>query len=128
MKKATHLLAVWATTLLVSFLAYSALSGPIGDDLDFFFLYKVFRGEPSGKVAIVKIDNASLDELEKTDLRVLNFSKSVFADLIEKLEADGASAVGVDVIFANRSADEAVLAEALKKYPNVVIGAKVGVK
>ncbi|MFZ3232541.1 MAG: CHASE2 domain-containing protein [Patescibacteria group bacterium] len=125
MKKATHLLAVWATTLFVSFLAYSALSGPIGDDLDFFFLYKVFRGAPSDKVAIVKIDNASLDELEKTDLRVLNFSKSVFARLIEKLESDGATAIGVDVIFANRSADEAVLAQALEKNRNVVIGAKV---
>ena len=88
----------------------------------------MFRGEPSGKVAIVKIDNASLDELEKTDLRVLNFSKSVFAKLIEKLEGDGASAIGVDVIFANRSADESVLAETLKKHPNVAIGAKVGVK
>ena len=63
MKKATHLLAVWAMTLLVAFLTHSALSWPVGNDLDFFFLYKVLRGDPSGKVAIVKIDNALLDEL-----------------------------------------------------------------
>lgn len=125
MKKATHLLAVWATTLAVTFLAHAALAGPVGNDLDFFFLYKVFRGEPSGKVAIVKVDNASLDELEKTDLRVLNFSKTTFANLIEKLRNDGASAIGIDVIFANRSSDEGVLAKTLESGNDVVIAAKV---
>ena len=125
MKKATHLLVVWATTLLVTFLAHGVLAGPVGNDLDFFFLYKVFRGEPSGKVAIVKIDNASLDELEKTDLRVLNFSKTTFVNLISKLRDDGASAIGIDVIFANRSPDEAALAKSLEYRRDVVIAAKV---
>lgn len=125
MKKATHLLAVWVTTLFVTFLAHAALAGPVGNDLDFFFLYKVFRGEPSDRVAIVKIDNASLDELEKTDLRVLNFTKTTFANLIGKLRDDGASAIGIDVIFANRSPDETVLAEALESSRDVVIAAKI---
>ncbi len=98
----------------------------MGHDIDHFFLYKVLRGEPSGKVAVVKIDNESLDRLEKTDLRVLNLTKSVFADLIEKLNAQGAAAIGIDVIFANRSSDESVLAAALAKHSNVVIGAKIG--
>lgn len=125
MKKATHLLVVWVTTLAVTFLAHAALAGPVGNDLDFFFLYKVFRGEPSGKIAIVKIDNASLDELEKTDLRVLNFSKTAFVNLIGKLRDDGALAIGIDVIFANRSPDEGALAKALESRRDVVIAAKV---
>lgn len=125
MKKATHLLAVWSMTLAVAFLAHSALSGPIGNDLDFFFLYKVLRGEPSEKVAIVKIDNASLDELGKTDFRVLNFTKTTMADLVRKLRADGASAIGIDVIFANRSPDEGELSKALSERDDVVIAAKV---
>lgn len=128
MKKATHLLTVWAVSLLATFLAYSALVGPVGNDLDFFFLYKVFRGDPSGKIAIVKIDNASLDDLNKTDFRVLNLSKTVISNLIDKLEDDGAAAIGVDVIFANRSADEGVLVQNLAKRSNVVVAAKVGVK
>ncbi|MDQ1343568.1 MAG: Guanylate cyclase protein [Patescibacteria group bacterium] len=128
MKKATHLLSVWAISLLAIFVAHSAFAGPIGHDLDFFFLYKTLRGEPSNKIAIVKIDNSSLDELEKTDLRVLNLSKTVFANLIEKLQSEGASAIGMDVIFANRSADQDTLAKALEKWKNVVIAAKVGAK
>lgn len=128
MKKATHLLAIWAISLLATFLAHAALAGPIGHDLDFFFLYKVLRGAPSDKIAIVKIDNTSLDELEKTDLRVLSHSKTVFSNLIERLESEGASAIGLDVIFANRSADQEVLAKTLEKRKNVVIAAKVGTK
>lgn len=128
MKKATHLLAIWAISLLATFLAHAALAGPIGHDLDFFFLYKVLRGVPSDKIAIVKIDNASLDELEKTDLRVLNYSKTVFSNLIDRLESGGASAIGLDIIFANRSADQEVLAKTLENRKNVVIAAKVGTK
>ncbi len=105
-----------------------ALLGPVGYDFDFFFLYKVLRGDPTGKVAIVKIDNQSLDSLEKTDLRVLSLSKTVFAKMLDALYADGAKAVGIDVIFANRSADENALAEAFLKYPQTVIGAKIGAR
>ena len=86
----------------------------------------MLRGDPTGKVAIVKIDNSSLDDLEKTDFRVLNLSKTAFSKLLDALYSDGARSVGIDVIFANRSADEKVLADALKKYPQTVIGAKVG--
>lgn len=125
MKKAKHLLIVGVITLIGVFSAHGALLGPIGYDIDFFFLYKVFRGDPTGKVVIVKVDNASLDALEKTDLRVLNLSKSVFAKTLDALYSDGAKAVGVDIIFANRSPDESVLIEALKKYPQTVIAAKV---
>lgn len=127
MKKSKHLLAVWLLTLAASFLGITAFRDLIGHDVDFFFMYKTMRGEPSGKVAIVKIDNASLDRFGRTDLRVLNFSKSVFADLVEKLESARAASVSLDVVFANRSEDEAALARTLRKYPNVVIAARLGI-
>lgn len=43
------------------------------------------------------------------------------------MNAQGAAAIGIDVIFANRSPDESVLSEALAKHSNVVIGAKIGI-
>ncbi len=104
------------------------LSDAVGKDLNFFFLYKVLRGEPSGKAVVVKIDNASLDALQRSDLRVLNLSKTVFSDLLERLYADGAKTVALDVVFANRSPDEGALAAALSKYPQTVIAAKIGVR
>lgn len=127
MKKSKHLLAVWSLSLAAAFLGISMFGDLVGNDVDFFFMYKTMRGEPSGKVAIVKIDNASLDRLGRTDLRVLNFSKTVFADLIGKLESGGAKSVAIDVVFANRSEDEKTLADTIAKYPNVVIAARVGI-
>lgn len=76
----------------------------------------------------MKIDNASLDALQKSDLRVLSLSKTVFADLLDRVYADGAKTVALDVVFANRSEDEGVLAAALRKYPQTVIAAKVGTR
>ena len=50
------------------------------------FLYQGNYDKSSDQIVIVKIDNKSLDALEKSDLRVLNLSKTVFANTLEKLE------------------------------------------
>lgn len=86
-----------------------------------FFLYQKNPSESSDKIVIVQVDNKSLDALQKTDLRVLNLSKKVFADLIEKLDDAGAKAIGLDIVFANMADDASILAESLEKHPNVVI-------
>lgn len=89
------------------------------------FLYQGNYDQSSNKIVIIKIDNKSLDALEKSDLRVLNLSKTVFANTIEKLEGYGAKAIGIDVIFANQSEDSGILKQTLEKYHNILIGAKI---
>jgi CHASE2 domain-containing sensor protein len=78
-------------------------------------------------VVIVKVDNKTLDALQSTDLRVLSFTKTKFADLLTKLENHGARAIGIDIVFANKSSDVNILANVLKKYRNIVIGTKIGI-
>jgi adenylate cyclase len=98
----------------------------IGLDFNTMFLYQGNYDQSSNKIVIIKIDNKSLDALQKSDLRVLNLSKTVFANTIEKLEEYGAKAIGIDVIFANQSDDANKLRNTLEKYKNIVIGAKIG--
>ena len=76
----------------------------------------------SNQIAIIKIDSASLSELQNTDFRVLSLSKTVYSNLIEKLEKLDVRAIGLDVVFTNRSEDEEVLKKTLDQYKNVVIG------
>jgi CHASE2 domain-containing sensor protein len=86
----------------------------IGLDFNTMFLYQGNYDQSSNKIVIIKIDNKSLDALQKSDLRVLNLSKTVFANTIEKLEEYGAKAIGIDVIFANQSEDAHILRQILK--------------
>jgi hypothetical protein len=58
----------------------------IGVDFNAYFAYKVLRADPTNHIVIVSIDNASLNALTQSDFRVLNFSKSVYIDLIEALQ------------------------------------------
>ena len=47
------------------------------------------------------IDNASLDELARNDLRIFTFSKDIYIQLFDKLHSLGARAIGLDVVLAN---------------------------
>ncbi len=98
----------------------------VGGDFNAYFAYKVLRDAPSGNVVIVAIDNASLDALTQSDFRVLNFTKSTYISLIDRLEKEGAKAIGLDIVLANPDPKEADLAKVLDTYKNVVIAAKVG--
>jgi hypothetical protein len=86
MQKAIQAILAFVASLLLGSLLYSTLLGVIGTDFNAFFLYKQLRGEPSGKVVIVRIDNASLDALTKSDLSVLTFTKKTYMDLVSRLE------------------------------------------
>ncbi len=95
----------------------------MGVDFNTLFLYRDNYSRSSDQIVVIKIDSESLDELQKTDFRVLALSKSVYVELIEKLKALNARAIGLDIIFANHSADEAVLTKTLEQHKDVVIGA-----
>ena len=75
-----------------------------------------------GEVVLVNIDSASLNELGN-----LPWSRNVYADLIDALNADPEArpaAIALDVVFAGHSADEAAdqrLLEACENGGNVVL-------
>ncbi len=98
----------------------------IGWDFNAYFVYKVLRADPTNNVVIVAVDNTSLDALTQSDFRVLNFTKSIYIDLIEKLEKDWAKAIGLDIVLANPDPKEADLAKVLDTYKNIVIATKIG--
>lgn len=126
-KNTNNILLTFCLSSLGSFALYLLLIVAIGLDFNTIFLYQGnIEEKKSEQIVIVKIDNKSLDALEKSDLRVLNLSKSVFANTIEKLEGYGAKAIGIDVIFANQSEDANKLRNTLEKYKNIVIGVKIG--
>lgn len=125
-KNTTNILLTFCLSSIGSFVLYILLIVAIGLDFNTMFLYQGNYDQSSNKIVIIKIDNKSLDVLQKSDLRVLNLSKTVFANTIEKLEEYGAKAIGIDVIFANQSDDANKLRNTLEKYQNIVIGAKIG--
>ncbi|MEW9698530.1 CHASE2 domain-containing protein [Paenibacillus sp. SI8] len=75
--------------------------------------------EPDDRIKIVKIDEKSLTAIGK-----FPWDRSVYAQVIEKLELSGAAAIGVDVVMAEPSknpADDKALADVLAKYHNVIM-------
>ncbi len=128
MKKAIHIFTIIIITICITAWSWFITNKTgISDTINEFFIYQNNPLPSSDKIVIVKVDNKSLDALQKIDIRVLNLTKSVFATLIEKLNSMWARAIGIDIIFANRSDDELILAKTLKKYKNIIIWTKLGI-
>jgi PAS domain S-box-containing protein len=90
------------------------------------WLYKLsFLSRPDisrDPIAIVYIDEISQDELKQP--RNVPWDRALFARLIDRLRADGAAAVVLDVIFSGASNPESdqVLETALRESGKVIIG------
>lgn len=100
----------------------------VGDVVDDTLLYKRIYPENNhqNEVVIIKVDKKTLDTLQKSDLRILSFSKTTYATVIEKLiEEYKVAAIWVDIIFANKSyygeKDELQLQDTLEKYKDKVV-------
>ncbi|HXH00871.1 MAG TPA: CHASE2 domain-containing protein, partial [Xanthomonadaceae bacterium] len=61
---------------------------------------------PSGKVAIVEIDDCSLAHLRAQGMGSWPWSRQLHADLLDRLDRAGARAVGIDVLFVERSTSD----------------------
>ena len=128
MKTAIRTVLLWACACALAVASRMILAPLALDKLDGWMALRANFDVPSPSVAVVKVDNASLDALQRSDLRILTLQKKTFADLLDKLYAGGARAVGVDVVFANRSADAADLTAALARHPGTAIGVKTGAR
>lgn len=81
-KKAIHILVILILTFSFWFFIIKILWVVVWLDLNNFILYKDNYSKSSWKIVIVKIDNKSLDNLQKTNLSILNIEKQIYIDLI----------------------------------------------
>jgi len=72
---------------------------------------------PSPNVVIVAIDDESLAQYGKWS----DWPRSLHAQAIENLSQAGAMVIGFDILFADQSADDPELAEAIADAGNVVL-------
>ncbi|MBI5960857.1 MAG: adenylate/guanylate cyclase domain-containing protein [Chloroflexi bacterium] len=80
---------------------------------------RLYNPRPTtGLVAIVAIDDASLAAYGRS---TTEWSRSVHADLINQLSAAGARVIAFDVLFANPSDADPVVAEAATTARNIVL-------
>ncbi|WP_127585169.1 CHASE2 domain-containing protein [Paenibacillus koleovorans] len=79
--------------------------------------------EPDTQIKIIKIDSKSLEAIGQYP-----WDRTVYANLIEKLQSGKVAAVGVDVLFPEPSKEaknDQALADIMKKYKNVVLPVNV---
>lgn len=113
-KLAPIMVVLTAITLL---LMYRGTLAPI----DYFFQDHIMqqKGKVDTRIAIIAIDDASLNELGQWP-----WSRSVHAQLIDTLTAANPAVIAFDVTFATKAAhsdEDLELAEAVKKAGNVVM-------
>jgi CHASE2 domain-containing sensor protein len=121
-KHFTFLLLIISIVSVIFYYLFFASSWAI---LNYLFLYKDNISKSSNKIVVIKIDNKTLDELQKIDLKVLNLNKKIFSDLIDKLNNYWVKAIWFDVVFQNITDDINILKESFDKYKNIVIAAKI---
>ncbi|MCQ6563013.1 adenylate/guanylate cyclase domain-containing protein [Paenibacillus mendelii] len=75
--------------------------------------------QPFSEIKIIKIDNESLAQLGQ-----FPWDRSLYAQLITMLADAGAKAIFLDIVLAEPGSDpagDAMMAEVMEKYPNIVL-------
>ena len=126
-----HIFAIWTLVIISLFGVVRLFGADFLIPITHFFIYRdaypqnslyKYDFTPSKDIAIVKIDDASLNTLQaKSDQKMLTIPKSVYIDLIEKLESVGVKGIAFDIVFQNKDPDEEKFALAMQKYGNIVI-------
>ena len=80
-------------------------------------LYRTGTESISERVVIVTVDDHSLETLG----RWADWPRQYYAQLLERLREAGARTVGFDISFAEPSADDQLLVDAIRKAKNVVL-------
>jgi adenylate cyclase len=84
------------------------------------FSDQLFTSEaPSPNIVIVGVDDSTLE----TYGRWADWPRSLHAQAIDNLSQAGAKVIGFDVIFADSSPDDEMLATAMTEADNVVLAA-----
>ena len=124
--------------LIISIIIFSYTSYGINSEYNFLktiwsyvddsLLYKRIYIENThwNEIVIIKVDEKTLNTVQKSDLKILSFSKELYAKTIQKLiEEYQVSTIWIDIIFANKSyygeKDEKILQDTLEKYTDQVV-------
>jgi len=98
------------TLLAILIQPFTAINWRLSDQL--------FLPEPaSPNIVIVGIDDATLETYGKWS----EWRRSLHAQAIDNLNQSGARVIGLDILFADTSADDLVLAQAVEAAGNVVL-------
>ncbi|UAK23060.1 CHASE2 and HATPase_c domain-containing protein [Sphingomonas nostoxanthinifaciens] len=109
--------ALLAGAVAAAVLAALAFLGLVarGDNLLYDQLVQAAPLPPANRIVIVAIDEPSLGTIGRWPWR-----RSLHAALLDRLRADGAKAVGYDVLFDQPSADDPLLVHAMRGMPTVL--------
>ncbi len=132
-KKTTFRIFQSAATAAVAVVLYAAIlkPSPVFETLAlktqdvFFQIRHAISAKPdtAGRFVLVSVDNESIARLrERWPLR-----RSIYADLIARLDAAGASLIALDFVFAGKSTpdDDFLLAETIRKSGKVILASFV---
>ena len=72
--------------------------------------------QPADKVALVTIDDASLNRLGRWP-----WPRHLHADLIDRLQASGAATIVFDILFQEPSAEDPILAQSMEAHGRVIL-------
>ena len=73
---------------------------------DYVVQWRPFEPKPSGQVAVVEIDECSIEHFRARGEGGWPWSRQRHADLLDQLDRAGVAAVGYDVLFADPSQDD----------------------
>jgi len=86
-----------------------------------------YRFTPSPDIVIIKIDDETLNSVQAhADLKTLTLGKTLYTELIDKLESVGVKGIAFDIVFQNADPEEEKFAETLTKNKNIVIASMDG--
>jgi adenylate cyclase len=120
-RRLLRLLGVAAAVAAVLSLAYLLDLQPTWQAAATDVLYKGGGVQQSSRITIVELDLASHQALVG-DRPVTTRPRPVFATLVDQLAAAGARVVAFDLLFEVENADDAVLAAAIARAGNVLVG------
>ncbi|MEP2615509.1 CHASE2 domain-containing protein, partial [Marinobacter alexandrii] len=109
----------WTMALLLAMLILLIQASALPERINL-WLYDVattsLPATPSDDVVIVAIDELSLNRIGRWP-----WPRSVHAEIIRKLHTAGADTIVFDILFAEPSADDAALAQAMAAHGNVIL-------
>jgi hypothetical protein len=132
-----HIFAIFLLSLIFVFGSIMLFSRDFSSSLNGFFVYRTTGGawqdyfhthdlRPSSDIAIIAIDDHTINTLQSTsDQKMLTIPKSIYRDLVEKLEWAWVRGIAFDIVFQNPDPEEATFVTTLQRYPNIVIGTSI---
>lgn len=108
-----------AIALIVAFLVilllFSGLLSPLNQVATDFLYHPI---PPQPQIALIAIDKKSLDEIG-----TFPWSRTIHAEMLDKLSTAPPRVIALDIVFAQASSEDPLLADAIRRSGNVLLAA-----